>query len=160
LRGEKLEFGKERRIVLAIALAALVIGVATAAVTILKQMPSTVNVVSSPGLTVLDPSCSTVLTTLLYPALPASSGATSSLTVCLMNAGNAAFYLVKGTSNSVTFAGLPAGLSGDWNASGLPVLLNPGQTHTVTITLTNDGSASAGSQSFTTIFTGYDQATG
>ncbi len=151
---------KRTKILLALALVVVAVGVAAAAVRIQKPLPSTVSIVTSPGLTVLDSSCNTVLNTISYSQVGASVGAASELSVCIKNTGNIAFYLVKGTSDSVTFDGLPAGLSGDWSATNLPAQLIPGDTQTVTITLTNDGSASAGLQSFTTVFTGYDSATG
>ncbi len=148
---------------LALALVLVVVGVGAVAASFIiqKPIPSTVNIVTSPGLSVLDSACNTVQTSLSYPDVGGSAGATSQLSVCVKNTGNTAFFLVKGVADSLTFADLPTGLSGDWSATNpLPVELNPTQTQVVTITLTNDGSAVASTPSFTTVFIGYSTATG
>ncbi len=151
---------RQSKIVLIAVMIVVAVGAGVAAVIIQIPLPSTVSIVTSPGLSVLDFSCTTILNSLSYPQIGATAGATSEITVCIKNTGNAAFYLVKGSSDSVTFDGLPAGISGDWTAPIIPVQLNPGQTQTITIGLKNDGSATAGSQTFTTVFTGYESATG
>ncbi len=147
-------------IVLAIIGAAAITGGAIGAIIIEESMHGTVTIQSSPGLSILDASCATVQTSLTFPSLEATMGSTSTLVVCLKNTGNQPFYILKTTANSVNYTSLPSGVSGDWTAAPLPGLVNPGQTLTVYLVLTNDGTAIAGTPTFTINFTAYGEITG
>ncbi len=86
-----------------------------------------------------------------------SSGSTVSLTVCARNTGNQAFYL-ESNLQSVSFSGLPSGVSGSFSLTSQQ--LAPGATSTITVTLTNDGNATSGSFAFTVTFRGYSTSSG
>ena len=153
---KKGEITDNRKIALSVSVLVLV-ATATAAVLVIRILPSTVRV-TTPGLAVLDSTCTIAQTNLSFPDIDASPGATSQLAICIKNTGNVGFYILKGTANSITFTGLSTGLSGDWaTQQTLPAQLGVGQTMDATITLTNDGSA-LGTLTFTTVFTGFDSA--
>src|SRR5207247_11430178 len=102
-------------------------------------------------------SVATLLTTTSYSYLVAPPCSIISLTVCLRNTANQAFYL-ESSPPSVSFSGLPSGVTG---ASSLtPQQLAPGTTIAITLSLTNDGSAASGSFAFTVSFRGYSTSTG
>src|SRR6266702_51350 len=148
-------------IVLGIIGAATITGGAIGAIIIEQSMHGTVTIQSSPGLSILDASCTTVQTSLAFPTLEATMGSTSLLIVCLKNMGNQPFYILKtGTANSVNYTSLPTGVSGDWTAAPLPGLVSPGQTLTANLVITNDGAATAGTPTFTINFTAYGEITG
>ena len=153
-------FSLSRRLI-AVLLALVAIGAgsytAYSIVVIQQNIIGTGSINSSPGLSVLDSSCSTPLTTISFSSLGAAPGSTISLTVCLRNTGNQAFYL-ESSPPSVSFSGLPSGVTG---ASSLtPQQLAPGTTIAITLSLTNDGSAASGSFAFTVSFRGYSTSTG
>lgn len=129
-----------------------------------RNLASNLTISSAFSMEVYDPSCSgTALSILNYPNMGAPAGSTSSITVCLKSTGNTAFWIVRsGEANSVTFQGLAGtGLSGDWSTTSvLPIELTPISTAVITITITNDGTASAGSKTFITVIQGFSTSLG
>src|SRR5207247_10929360 len=105
----------------------------------------------------LDPDCRTPPGRLSLSPLGAAAGSTVSFTVCVRNTGNQAFYL-ESNPQSVSFTGLPLGVTGSFSLT--PQRLAPGATNLISLTLTNDGSATSGSFAFTVTFTGYSTPSG
>ena len=149
-----------RLIALLLALVAIGTGsyAAYSIVVIQKSINGTGSINASPGLSVLDSACSTQLTSISFSPLGAATGSSVSLTVCVKNTGNRAFYL-ETSPQSVSFSGLPSRVAG---ASSITTAqqLAPGATHTLSLTLTNDGSATTGPFSLTVTFTGYSTSAG
>jgi len=149
-----------RLIAVLLALVAIAAGsyAAYSIVLIQKSINGMGSINASPGLSVLDSACSTQLTSISFSPLGTTAGSGVSLTVCVRNTGNEAFYL--GTSSqSVSFSGLPSGVAG---ASSLTTAqqLVPGATYTLTLTLTNNSSTTTGPFSFSVTFTVYSTSTG
>src|SRR5436189_51200 len=153
-------FSVSRRLI-AILLALLAIGagsyVAYSIVVIQQNIIGTGSINSSPGLSVLDSACTTPHSSISFSPLGAAAGSTVSLTVCVRNTGNQAFYL-ESNPQSVSFTGLPLGVTGSFSLT--PQQLAPGATNLISLTLTNDGSATSGSFAFTVTFTGYSTSSG
>ncbi len=154
-------FSFSRRLI-AVLLALVAIGAGSYAaysiVVIQKSINGTGSINSSPGLSVLDSPCSTQLTIISFSPLGTTTGSGVSLTVCVKNIGNEAFYL-ETSPPSVSFSGLPSGVAG---ASSITTAqqLAPGATYTLTLTLSNNGSTTTGPFSFTMTFTGYSTSSG
>ena len=153
-------FSVSRRLI-AILLALVAIGagsyVAYSIVVIQQNIIGTGSINSSPGLSVLDSACTTPHSSISFSPLGAAAGSTVSLTVCMRNTGNQAFYL-ESNPQSVSFTGLPLGVTGSFSLT--PQQLAPGATNLISLTLTNDGSATSGSFAFTVTFTGYSTSSG
>lgn len=149
-----------RLIALLLALVAIGTGsyAAYSILVIQKSINGTGSMNASPGLSVLDSACSTQLTSISFSPLGAATGSSVSLTVCVKNTGNEVFYL-ETSPQSVSFSGLPSGVAG---ASSITTAqqLAPGATYTLSLTLTNDGSATTGPFSLTVTFTGYSTSAG
>ncbi len=153
-------FSVSRRLIaVLLALAAIGAGsyVAYSIVVIQQNIIGTGSINSSPGLSVLDSACAAPLNSISFSPLGAASGSTVSLTVCARNTGNQAFYL-ESNLQSVSFSGLPSGVSGSFSLTSQQ--LAPGATSTITVTLTNDGNATSGSFAFTVTFRGYSTSSG
>ena len=153
-------FSVSRRLI-AILLAVVAIGagsyVAYSIVVIQQNIIGTGSINSSPGLSVLDSACAAPLSSIPFSPLGAAAGSTVSLTVCVRNTGNQAFYL-ESNPQSVSFTGLPPGVTGSFSLT--PQQLAPGATNPISLTLTNYGSATSGSFAFTVTFTGYSASSG
>jgi hypothetical protein len=154
-------FSSSRRLI-AVLLALVAIGAGSYAaysiVVIQKSINGTGSINASPGLSVLDSACSTQLTSISFPSLAVATGSTVSLSVCVKNTGGGAFYL-ESTPSSVSFSGLPSGVTG---ASSLSTAqqLAPGAAYSLMLTLANNGSTTTGPFSFTVTFTGYSTSSG
>jgi hypothetical protein len=153
-------FSFSRRLI-AVLLALVAIGAGSYAVysivVIQKSINGTGSINASPGLSVLDSACSTQLTSISFSSLGTTTGSSVSLTVCVRNTGNEAFYL-ETSPQSVSFSGLRSGVTG---ASSLtPQQLAPGATDPIILTLTNDGSATTGAFAFSVTFTVYSTSSG
>jgi hypothetical protein len=154
-------FSSSRRLI-AVLLALVAIGAGSYAaysiVVIQKSINGTGSINASPGLSVLDSACSTQLTSISFPSLAVATGSTVSLSVCVKNTGGGAFYL-ESTPSSVSFSGLPSGVTG---ASSLSTAqqLGPGAAYSLMLTLANNGSTTTGPFSFTVTFTGYSTSSG
>src|SRR5207247_2302364 len=102
-------FSVSRRLI-AILLALVAIGagsyVAYSIVVIQQNIIGTGSINSSPGLSVLDSACTTPHSSISFSPLGAAAGSRVSLTVCVRNTGNQAFYL-ESHLQSVFFSGLP-----------------------------------------------------
>src|SRR5207247_1271079 len=83
---------------------------------------------------VLDSACTTPHSSISFSPLGAAAGSTVSLTVCVRNTGNQAFYL-ESNPQSVSFTGLPLGVTGSFSLT--PQQLAPGATNLISLTLTN-----------------------
>jgi len=149
------------RRLIAILLAVVAIGagsyLAYSIVVIQQNIIGTGSINSSPGLSVLDSACAAPLSSISFSPLGAAAGSTVSLTVCVRNTGNQAFYL-ESNPQSVSFTGLPPGVTGSFSLT--PQQLAPGATNPISLTLTNYGSATSGSFAFTVTFTGYSASSG
>src|SRR3989442_15551671 len=92
-------FSVSRRLI-AVFLALVAIGAGSYAVysiiVIQKSINGTGSINASPGLSVLDSACYTELTSISFSPLGTTTGSSVSLTVCVRNTGNEAFYLETG----------------------------------------------------------------
>jgi hypothetical protein len=154
-------FSVSRRLI-AVLLALVAIGAGSYAaysiVVIQRSINGTGSINAAPGLSVLDSTCSTPLSSLYFSSLGATKGSTSILTLCMRNTGNQAFYL-ESTPQSVSFSGLPSGVTGTSSLTTTGQLV-PGATDPVTLTLTNNGTATPGPFAFTVTFAGYPTSSG
>ena len=140
---------------------ALTVTTAYASIVASKALTANVTIQSAtPGLTVLDsPNCSVELTSIAFPSLGPNPNDNSGVFVCIKNTGNVNFWLLQNPP-SIIFSGLPPGVATQGGTFSQFQLGPSAALLGVTLLLQNDGTAPAGSITFTITFRGYSTSTG
>ncbi|MDG6996919.1 MAG: hypothetical protein JRN52_13445 [Nitrososphaerota archaeon] len=156
---------KLRKVILIIALLVLVPSITAYAVSVLTlTVPSTVNVILPPGMTMYSYSSGCTTTQVTSISFTAAQGGSQNLDECLKNTGGSQYYII-GTSFSTdlsTSVGTISVAYTDTNGNSLtaPITMAVGNEIVIGMQMSPSSTAPTGSTSFNIMITVYSTSTG